>query len=290
LRNSGLGVLRPSVGDNLLELRVGEEHVIDIAALDRLVWSESYRQGANQSVGRVAEVSHQGAQLLLGRAQLCETEAVDLGNDGGDLGTGEKVTGATQDTRLVALGINLDELGETGLRAAKNIVKTDEKYRFFGDLLAAALVKRVSTRIPEGVPTVVVEVREKINDRGAVANGPGEWEDVMEIVQRNVSEQVCVVGTFWLKDVDATGRANETCGKHRVQADVTTNIDECVTRLQEQVHRQARFGLVELPGTEAVKHKPLTEELGVELHNDLSFQTGAVDGKARCDRGHGNSS
>jgi hypothetical protein len=49
-------------------------------------------------------------------------------------------------------------------RAAKNIVKTDEKYRFFGDLLAAALVKRVSTRIPEGVPTVVVEVREKIND------------------------------------------------------------------------------------------------------------------------------
>src|SRR5678816_435460 len=60
-------------------------------------------------------------------------------------------------------------------------------------------------------------------------------------------------------------------------------IDECVTRLQEQVHRQARFGLVELPGTKAVKHKPLTEELGGELQNDLSFQTGAIDGKARCD-------
>ena len=132
LRKSSLGVLRPSVGDNLLELRVGEEHVIDIIALDRLVWSESYGQGISQSVCRVAEVSHQGAQLLLGRAQLCETEAVDLGNDGGDLGTGEKVTGATQDTRLVALGINLDELGETGLRAAKNIVKADEKDRFFG--------------------------------------------------------------------------------------------------------------------------------------------------------------
>src|SRR5262249_5434294 len=143
LRHSGLGVLWPSVGDNLLELRVGEEHVIDIVALDRLVWSESYGQGANQSVGRVAEVTHQGAQLLLGRAQLCETEAVDLGNDGGDLGPGEKVTGATQDTRLIALGINFDELGETGLCASKNIVKADEKDRFFGDLLAAALVERV---------------------------------------------------------------------------------------------------------------------------------------------------
>ena len=75
--------------------------------------------------------------------------------------------------------------------------------------MAAALVERVSTRIPEGVPTVVVEVREKIN-RGAVANGPGEGEDVMEMVQRNVGEQVCVVGTFWLKDVDAAGRANGT--------------------------------------------------------------------------------
>jgi hypothetical protein len=105
-----------------------------------------------------------------------------------------------------------------------------------------------------------------------------------------VGEQVCVVGTFWLKDVDAAGRANQTGGEHGVQADVTANIDECVTRLQEPVHRQARFGLVELPGSEAVEHKPLTEELGGELQNDFSFQTGAIDGKARCDRGHGNSS
>src|SRR5262249_9141959 len=154
LRNNGLGVLRPSVGDNLLELRVGEEHVVDIAALDRLVWSESDGQGAHQSVGRIAEVSHQGAHLLLGRAKLCETKVVDFGDDGRHLGTGEEVTGAAQDTRLVALGIDLDKLGETGLRAAKNIVKADEEYRFFGDLLAAALVERVSTRLPEGVPTV----------------------------------------------------------------------------------------------------------------------------------------
>ena len=178
MRDSGLGVLRPSVGDNLLELRVGEEHVIDIAALDRLVWASRTEQ-EHRGVGRVAELSHQSAQLLLGRAKLCETEAVDLGDDGGDLGTGEKVTGATRNLRLVTLGINLNELGETGLRASKNIVKADEEYRFFGDLLAAALVERVSTRIPEGVPTVVIEVREKINDRGAVANGPGK-EDVMK--------------------------------------------------------------------------------------------------------------
>src|SRR6266446_10637203 len=38
-RNHGFGVLRPSVGDHLLELRVGEENVIDIAALDGLVRS-----------------------------------------------------------------------------------------------------------------------------------------------------------------------------------------------------------------------------------------------------------
>ena len=133
------------------------------------------------------------------------------------------------------------------------------------------------------MPTIVVEVREKVNDSSGVADGPGEGEDVMEMVQRNVGEQVCVVGTFWLEDVDAAGRANQTGGEHGVQADVTTNVDECVTRLQEQVHRQARFGFEESPGPEAVEHKPLTEELGVELQNDFSFQTGAIDGEARCD-------
>ncbi len=46
-RHHGLGVLRPSVGNYLLELRVGEENVIDVAALDGLVRSESYGQVAH---------------------------------------------------------------------------------------------------------------------------------------------------------------------------------------------------------------------------------------------------
>ena len=65
---------------------------------------------------------------------------------------------------------------------------------------------------------------------------------------------------------------------------MTTNVDACVTRLQEQVHQQARFGLVELPRTEAVEHKPLTEARG-RVAERLSFQTGAIDVEARCDRG-----
>src|SRR6185436_3238017 len=106
-RNNGLGVLRPSVGDCLLELRIGEENVIDVAALDGLVRSESYGQVTHQGVGRVAEVSHQGAHLLLRRAELGEAEPVKFGDDGGDLGAGEKVASATQDARLVALGVDL---------------------------------------------------------------------------------------------------------------------------------------------------------------------------------------
>ena len=166
--------------------------------------SKPYGQVAHQGVGRVAEVGHQGAHLLLGRAELCETEPVDLGDNSGDLGAGEKA-GATQDTRLVALGVDLDELGETRLSAAENVVKADEEYGFFGDLLAALLVERVSTRLPEGVPTIVVEVREKVNDSSGVADGPGEGKDVVAMVQGDVGEQVCVIGTFWLEDVDTAG-------------------------------------------------------------------------------------
>jgi len=288
-RDNGLGVLRPSVGDNLLELGIGEENVINVAALDGLVRSKSYGQVAQQGVGRVAEVRHQGTHFLLGRPELGETELVDLGDDGGDLSAGEKVAGTTQDTYLVALSVDLDELGETGLSTPENVVKADEEYGCFGDLLTALLVERVSTRIPEGVPTVVVDVREKINDRSALADGPLEGEDVMEMVQGDVGEQVCVVSPFWLEDVDAAGRANQAGRKHGKKADVTANVDECVTRLQEQVHQRARFGLIELPGTEAVKHEPLTEELGVELQNDFTFQAGTIDVEARCDGGHGNS-
>ena len=180
--DNGLGILRPSVGDNLLELGIGEENVKHVAALDGLVRSKAYGQVAQQGVGRVAEVAHQGAQLLLRRAELGETELVDLGDNGRDLSAGEKVAGATQDICLVTLSVNLDELGETGLRTPENVVKADEEYGFFGNLLTTLLVERMSTRIPEGVPTVVVDVREKINDSRAMADGPWEGEDVMDMV------------------------------------------------------------------------------------------------------------
>src|SRR5262249_27248849 len=198
--DNGLGILRPSVGDNLLELGIGEENVVNVAALDGLVWSKAYGQVAQQGVGRVAEVTHQGAHLLLGRPELGETEPVDLGDDGGDLGAGEKVASTTQDIRLITLGVDLDELGETRLSTPENVVKADEEYGFFGNLLTALLIERVSTRIPEGVPTVVVDVREKINDRSAMADGPLEWEDVMDMIQGDVGEQECVVRPFWLED------------------------------------------------------------------------------------------
>ena len=208
-----------------------EENVINVAAPDGLMRSKSYGQVAQQGVGRVAEVGHQGAHLLLGRAELCETEPVDLGDDGGDLGASEKVAGTTQDTRLVALSVDLDELGETGLSAPENIVKADEEYGFFGDLLTALLIERVLTRLPEGMPTVVVEVREKVNDRSAMANGPLEGEDVVEIVQGDVGEQVRVIGPFWLEDVDAAGRANQAGREHGIKANVTANVDECITQV-----------------------------------------------------------
>src|SRR5262245_49809625 len=166
-----------------------EENIIHVAGLDGLVRSKSYRQIAQQGVGRVAQVSHQGAQFLLGRAELCETELVDLGDHGGAVGAGEKVAGATQDIGLNTISVGLDELGETGLSTPENIVQVDEENGFFGDLLTALLVERVATRLPESVPTVVVEVREKVNDRSAMANGPLEGEDVMEIVQGDVGEQ-----------------------------------------------------------------------------------------------------
>src|SRR5262245_59904053 len=161
---NGLGILRPSVGDNLLELGIGEENVINVAALDRLVWSKAYGQVAQQGVGRVAEVAHQGAHLLLGRPELGETELVDLGGDGGDLCACARLASTRQDICLITLSVDLDELGEARLSTPENVVKADEEYGFFGNLLTALLVERVSTRIPEGVPTVVVDIREKIND------------------------------------------------------------------------------------------------------------------------------
>jgi len=153
-----------------------EENIIHVAGLDGLVRSKSYGQVTQQGVGRVAQVGHQGAQFLLGRAELCETELVDLGDDGGDLSAAEKVAGATQDIGLVTLSVDLDELGETGLSTPENVVKVDEEDGFFGDLLTALLVERVATRLPEGMSTVVVEVREKVNDSSAMADGPLEGE------------------------------------------------------------------------------------------------------------------
>jgi hypothetical protein len=40
---------------------------------------------------------------------------------------------------------------------------------------------------------------------------------------------------------------------------------------------------------EVVEHEPLTEALGVELQNDVTFQAGAIDVETRCDEGHDNS-
>jgi hypothetical protein len=234
--DNGLGILRPSVGDNLLELGIGEENVIHVAALDRLVRSKAYGQVAQQGVGRVAEVGHQGAHLLLGRAELGETELVDLGDDGGDLGAGEKIAGPTQDTCLIAFSVDLDELGETGLSTPENVVKADEEDGFFGNLLTALLVERVSTRIPEGVPTIVVDVREKVNDRSAMADGPSEGEDVMDIVQGDVGEQVCVVRPFWLEDVDAAGGANQAGRKHGKKLGWQTELENHFPQIFEVVH------------------------------------------------------
>ena len=71
---------------------------------------------------------------------------------------------------------------------------------------------------------------------------------------------------------------------------MTANIDECVLSCRSKSTGKLVSGSVELPGPEAVEHKPLTEELGVELLQRLLVQTGAIDGEARCDRGQGTSS
>jgi hypothetical protein len=287
--DNGPGVLRPSVGDNLLELGIREENVINVAALDGLMRSKSYGQVPQQGVGRVAEVGHQGAHLLLGRAELGETELVDLGDNGGDLGAGEKIASTTQDTCLVALSVDLDELGKTGLSTLENVVKADEEYGFFGDLLTALLVERVSTRLPEGVPAVVVEVREKVNDSSAMADGPWKGEDVVKIVQGDVGEQVRVVSPFWLEDVDPAGGANQAGRKHGKKADVTANVDKCVTRLEKYVHQRTRFRFEKSSRTKAVEHEPLTETFRVEVQNDVTFQARTLDVETRCDGGHSNS-
>ena len=62
-------------------------------------------------------------------------------------------------------------------------------------------------------------------------DSPGEGEDMVVMVQGDVGEQVCVISAFWLEDVHTAGGANQTGGEHGIKADVTANVDECVTRL-----------------------------------------------------------
>jgi hypothetical protein len=54
---------------------------------------------------------------------------------------------------------------------------------------------------------------------------------MVAMVQGDVGEQVRIIATFWLEDVDTAGKPYQASSEHGIKADVTANVDEGVTRL-----------------------------------------------------------